>query len=150
MKRHLSLSLSTPESTSLSRATSFNKNNVRTFFNKYASAVERDGFTPNKIWKVDETGCTAVQKSRKIVTVTGGKQVVAIVFAKRGQLITLCCAVSATGNAIPPMFIFPRVYYKDHFIKNGAPTEPIGRAHPSGWMITENFLVWKKPPCVSC
>ena len=53
-------------------------------------------------------------------------------------------AVSATGNEIPPMFIFPRVNYKDHFIKNGAPTGPIGKAHPSGWMNTENFLIWMK------
>ena len=61
----------------------------------------------------------------------------AIVSGERGQLVPLCCAVSATGNAIPPMFKLSSVRYKDYFIKHGAPTGSIGRAHPSGWMTTE-------------
>ena len=85
-----------------------------------------------------------MRKPRKIVAATSAKQVSAIVLGEKGQLVTLCCAVSATGNGIPPMSIFPRVNYKDHFIKNGAPTGPIGKAHPSGWMNTENFLIWMK------
>ena len=71
MKQHPSLSLRTPESTSRSCATSFNKHNNRTFFDKYSSVLERDGFTPHKNWNVDETGCTTVQKRRKIVLLAG-------------------------------------------------------------------------------
>ena len=41
------------------------------------------------------------------------------------------------------MFVFPRVYYKDHFIK-GAPIGTIGRAHPSEWMTSENFIEFLK------
>ena len=44
---------------------------------------------------------------------------------------------------IPPMMIFPRKHFKEHFIK-GSPTGSIGCAHPSGWMTAENFLVWLK------
>jgi len=33
----------------------------------------------------------------------------------------MCLAVSALGNTIPPMFVFPRVNYKDHFIKGERP-----------------------------
>ena len=44
---------------------------------------------------------------------------------------------------IPPMFIFPRVHFKEHFVK-GAPTGSIVRAHPSGWMTSENFFSWMK------
>ena len=113
MKRHPSLSLRTVGSTSLSRATSFTKHNVKAFFDKYASVLDKDGFILDKIWNANETGCITVQKPRKIVAATGSKQVGAIVLEERWQLVTLCCAVSATGNAIPPMFIFPRVHYKN-------------------------------------
>ena len=71
MKRHSNLTWRTPESASLSRATSFNRHNVNTFYDKYESVLQRDGFTPDKIWNVDETGCTTVQKPRKIIAATG-------------------------------------------------------------------------------
>ena len=61
-----------------------------------------------------------------------------MVLVKCSQLVTLCCAISASGNHIPPMFVFPRVHYKYHFIKK-APTGTIGRAHLSGWTTSEIF-----------
>ena len=63
----------------------------------------------------------------------------AITSAERGQLVTICVAVSATGNTVPPMFIFPRKNFKDHFIRDGPPGS-CGGAHPSGWMVGKLFL----------
>lgn len=54
------------------------------------------------------------------MTETGKKQVGSVTSAERGELVTVVCAVNAAGNAIPPMFIFPRMRYKDRFMV-GAP-----------------------------
>lgn len=71
---------------------------------------------------MDETGVTTVQSPKEIVTERGKKQVGSVTLAERGKLITFICVVNETGNAVPPLFIFPQVRYEDHFLK-GAPLE---------------------------
>jgi len=58
-----------------------------------------------------------------------------------GQLVAVCCAVNAIGDAIPPVFIFPQVHFKEHFIRNGPPGSA-GTAFPSGWMTAENYFLF--------
>lgn len=48
----------------------------------------------------------------------GKKLVGKIVSAERGQTITLVCAMSATGNYVPPAFIFPRKRIKGYLLNN--------------------------------
>lgn len=82
---------------------------------------------------------SAIQKPDKVVSRRGIKQVGRIVSAERGTLVTVASAVSATGVAIPPMFIFPRKHFHDRFISEG-PVGCAGTANPSGWMSPTHFV----------
>jgi len=49
----------------------------------------RYNFEPKDIYNVDETGCMTVQKTSKVVSPAGCKQVGALTSSETGQLVTL-------------------------------------------------------------
>lgn len=141
MKRNPSLSVRVAQSTSLSRATRFNKTNAETFYDNLQTVLDRHTYEPQDIYNVDETGVTTVQKPDKVVARRGIRQVGAITSGERDTLVTVTFALNALGNTIPHLFIFPRVRYHDHFVRDG-PIGSIGTANPSGWMQDASLLVF--------
>lgn len=92
---------------------------------------------------MDETGIVTVQRPDRVVARRGFRQIGSLTSAERGTLTTLAIAVSATGNSVAPLFVFPRVHFKDHFLKM-APPGSVGGANPSGWINEELFLTFLK------
>ncbi|XP_063897876.1 uncharacterized protein LOC135118817 [Helicoverpa armigera] len=144
MKRHPQLSLRQPRATSMSRATGFNKPAVTDFFNKLEAVCEKYNITEaQRIFNVDETGLSTVQrKTRKILALKGKRQVGAITSGERGTNTTAVCCANAAGNFIPPLIIFKRKRAKDE-LRDGAPPGAIFAFNPeSGYINKDIFYLW--------
>ena len=120
-----------PEATSLARAAAFNKVNVQKYFDLLQSLIQDFKIQGKDIYNL-------VQNVPKIITQKGQKQVAQITSRERGELVTLCGIISATGVALPPVLVFPRKKYHAEFL-NGSPEGSLGLAAPSGWMNSALF-----------
>lgn len=83
----------------------------------------------------------AVVQAPNVDAYKGAKQVGQISSGERGSLITMCVMISATGNTVPPVFIFPPTRLHDTLM-NGCVPGSIGLANSplSGWMTNELFM----------
>ncbi|XP_038153786.1 uncharacterized protein LOC119791640 [Cyprinodon tularosa] len=142
MKRNNGLSIRRPHVSSLSRASSFHQANVDKFFDNLSKVLEKHGFAPQDIWNVDELGITAQTPDKGLLR-RGEEQVGALTSTERSTLVTITFSGNVIGNTLPPMFIFPTIHFKPHFIRYRA-TGCIGTANHTGWMQEADFLVFLK------
>ncbi|KAB0790622.1 hypothetical protein PPYR_14936 [Photinus pyralis] len=139
LKRNRDISLRKPEATSAARAQAFNRPQVEKFFNTYDGLLACHKYAPNRIYNVDESGLSTVQRPPKILATTGRKQVGCLTSAERGSNVTVVCCFNAAGSYIPPCMIFLRKNMKQELVDE-APTGTPGVAQESGWMTTDSYV----------
>lgn len=141
MERHPRLSFRKPEATSINRIRAFNKEDVGRFFKNLEMLMSKYHFHPTRIFNVDETGITTVNRPNRIIGPKGQKQIGAATSGERGKNITVCCCMSASGSFTPSMFIYPRIRMTP-VLQKGGPPGSIYTCTKSGWMTEEAFCTW--------
>lgn len=142
-KRNPTLSLRQPSATSLNRVLAFNKSEVDLFFTNLEEVYKKHPFKADRIFNMDETGISTVQKPGKVLAPKGQHQVGSVTSWERGRNITVVCTLSAAGGYIPPMFIYPRKRMSPQ-LEKGGPAGAIYKCSHNGWSNEELFLDWLK------
>jgi len=140
--RHPSLSLRSPEPTSVARVKGFSREAVNRFYSLLEEVIEKHNIAPDMIFNMDETGVrTSSIKPPKVLSTYGKKQVGIVSSNEKGVLTTVICACSVTGVYIPPFFIFKRKKFTDRLL-DGAPPGAEATTSDSGWVNCQIFLKW--------
>jgi hypothetical protein len=103
---------------------------------------DKYNFNSDNIYIVDETGISTVPSKQILVLgLSGKRQVGGLSSAERGVLVTAEILMSASGNFVSTMFVFPRARQNKELLDD-APPGSTTEDHFSGWMQTETLLKW--------
>ena len=95
---------------------------------------------PEALFNVDESGLNMECRTGKVVVTSHTKHAHSLSKGARDH-ITVNCAVSASGQVLPPMIIFEKCFPSSPYVTNG-PTSSLYAKSPNGYMDEELFVSW--------
>ncbi|KAG8233472.1 hypothetical protein J437_LFUL014018 [Ladona fulva] len=135
LARRPEIKLRAPEKTSLAQAKGFNR---------ITSIYTKHNISSSNIYSVDETGILTVpNKPSKVLALWEEKTGRMFVILKTGVLVTVEMCMSASGNFMSPMHVFPRKQ-ENPLLMDDTPPEFFASYTESGWVNKESFVVWFK------
>ena len=143
MRRFPNLTLRSPHPLSFARAKACTDEAIKSFFEKIGGLYARLNLLskPMQVYNSDETGISIVHKPGRVVTEMGKKKVWAVTSGERGKTHTVITCVSASGQAIPPMMIYPRIRMSEGLKKDAVPGT-LFACSKTGWVNQELYLEW--------
>ncbi|KAH9642823.1 hypothetical protein HF086_012317 [Spodoptera exigua] len=87
-------------------------------------ASKSNNISPHRLYNVDESALSTVQRPQKVFATTGREQVGTLTSAEKGSHVTVVCCMSVNGHFVPPCLIYPRKIMKQELIDE-APTGAI-------------------------
>ena len=126
------------------RASACTKEKLEEWYTKFEQFLICHGLheQPSRIWNCDESGFPLCAKSGKILAPVGSKTVYSSCAAQKTQITTLV-AISAGGQIIPPMHIFPGQRFAYNPLEGGVEGAYFASSS-NGWIKTELFYGWIK------
>ena len=141
--RRYKISLRIPQPLSYARAKNANSEAVEEFFDRLSALYARLGLSASQVCNADETGVSCVHKPSKVCDKRGQKAVWSISAAEKGRMNTILACGSASGQALPPMIIFPRERMSLDLM-SGAPADTLFTGTTLGWINSTVFFKWFK------
>ena len=95
-----------------------------------------------QIFNVDETGVSIVHKQGKVLAQLGQRHVYSITSAEKGKTHTVLSCVSASGQVLPPMIIYPRKQRVPDHLKSDCVPNTLFASSENGWINSDLYLEW--------
>ena len=100
MKRRPEVFLRQAEAVCVGRARCFNRENVSDVYDKQQTLIDMHGFDATRMFSMDESGITTVQKPDKVHGKKGKQHIGYVTNGKRGDNTTLVCCMSAGSSEL--------------------------------------------------
>ena len=143
MGRHQDvLSLRTPATLSLARASASSKKSIDNYFDMLEQILNETGLCgyPGLIYNMDESGFPLDPKPLRTVNCRGSKNPLCVSSGSKSQVSIAAC-VSASGQSLPPYIIWKRKTMPPVMATGELPGTEYGLSE-KGWMNSTLFNAW--------
>lgn len=147
LSRNTDITLRKSEGVSLARANAMNRLEVNNYFKLLESVFMQDNkevFTPNCIFNMDESGLQLNSRPGHVLAKKGSKAVSTVTSTEKGETITIIACCNAEGNFLPPACIMKGKNKKAEFEDGMPPGSKLFMSPKSAYITSDIFLQWLK------